>query len=236
MKITSLTNEFVKYLVKLQRKKTRDEKGEFLVEGSHLLEELKKTDLEYQTIGLSEDYDIEITQHIADKISSSKSGYQEFALVKQKDRFLEFGARHLILDDVQDPGNVGTIIRTAYSFGFDGVFLSDGCADYLNEKVIRASQGAIFHIPIYRGNLVNFIQVMKEDGIEILAANLSDRAEKLSVLNSEKFALVMGSEGQGVSNDILELADKEIIIEMSRFDSLNVGVAAGILAYHLRKQ
>ena len=160
MKITSLKNDFVKHLIKLQRKKYRDEHQEFMVEGIHLLEELKKTNLDYQTIGLSDYYDIEITQHIADKISSSKSGYDEFALVKQRKLGIELGQRHIILDGVQDPGNVGTIIRTAHSFGFDGVFLSEDSADHLNEKVIRSSQGAIFHIPIYRGGLLDFIKEM----------------------------------------------------------------------------
>ena len=235
MKITSLKNDFVKHLIKLQRKKYRDEHQEFLVEGNHLLLELKKTDLDYQTIGLSDGYDIEITQHIADKISTSKSGYNEFALVKQRKNEIELGQRHIILDDVQDPGNVGTIIRTAHSFGFDAVFLSEGSADHLNEKVIRASQGAIFHIPIYRGKLVDFTKVMKEKSIEIAVANLSDQAKNLSDVNMSKFALVMGSEGQGISKEVLELADTEIIIETSHFDSLNVGVACGILCYHFRK-
>ena len=235
MKITSLQNDFVKHLVKLQRKKYRDQHLEFLVEGAHLLQELKKTNLDYQTIGLSADHDIEITQHIADKISSSKSGTNEFALVKQSKQEIQFGRRHLILDDVQDPGNVGTIIRTAYSFGFDAVFLSEASADHLNEKVIRSSQGAIFHVPIYRGDLSLVIEAMKDRGIEILVTNLSDKAEKLSNSNSDKLSIVMGSEGQGVSQKILDLADKEVIIETSHFDSLNVGVASGILAYHFRK-
>ena len=235
MKITSLQNDFVKHLVKLQKKKYRDQQLEFMVEGAHLLQELKKTKLDYQTIGLSADYDIEITQHIADKISSSKSGASEFALVKQSKQTLQFGKRHLILDDVQDPGNVGTIIRTAYSFGFDAVFLSEASADHFNEKVIRSSQGAIFHIPIHRGDLPLLIQEMKDQGIEILVTNLSEKAEKLSNSKSDKFSIVMGSEGQGVSKEILDLADKELIIETSHFDSLNVGVASGILAYHFRK-
>lgn len=235
MKITSLQNDFIKHLIKLQRKKYRDEHHEFVVEGSHLLQELKHTDLDYRTIGLSADYDIEITQHIADKISSSKSGYDEFAIVKQQKAEIMLGQRHIILDDVQDPGNVGTIIRSAHSFGFDAVFLSDGSADHLNEKVIRASQGAIFHIPIYRGKLFEFIKEMKDENIEILVTNLSDQARKLSDINVGKFALVMGSEGKGVSKDVLELADTEIIIETSHFDSLNVGVASGILCYHFKK-
>lgn len=235
MKITSLQNNFVKHLIKLQRKKYRDEHQEFLVEGAHLLQELKKTDLEYKTIGLSDAYDVEITTHIADKISSSKSGYTEFALVKQTKFDSKHGARNLVLDDVQDPGNVGTMIRTAHSFGFDAVFLSKGSADHLNEKVIRASQGAIFHIPIVRGDLLEYLPLMKEDGLDIFVTNLSEEAKPLSDVHSEQFALVMGSEGQGVSNKVLNLATEEIIIETSHFDSLNVGVAAGILAYHFKK-
>lgn len=235
MKISSLQNDFVKHLTKLQRKKYRDVHQEFLVEGAHLLQELKKTNLEYKTIGLSEEYDIEITQPIADKISSSKSGYNEFALVKQSPIEFKFGLRHLVLDDVQDPGNVGTIIRTAHSFGFDAVFLSEGSADHLNEKVIRASQGALFHIPVFRGNIVEYIKMMKEDGFDILVTILSEKARPLNDLHSDKLAIVMGSEGQGVSKEVLALSSLEVIIETSHFDSLNVGVAAGILAYHFRK-
>ncbi|HZJ87337.1 MAG TPA: TrmH family RNA methyltransferase, partial [Erysipelothrix sp.] len=152
MKITSVQNQTIKDLVKLQHKKHRDEKNQLLIEGDHLIEEATRANLLIETYGL-ENEDVIISDNVAKKLSQTKSGSKRFALIHKPKQTLVEGARFLVLDKVQDPGNVGTCIRSAYSFGYDGVILSFDSADEFNDKSIRASQGAIFHIPTIRMDL-----------------------------------------------------------------------------------
>lgn len=233
--ITSLKNDFVKHLVKLQQKKYRDEFDEFVVEGPHLLEELSKTDYEYKTIGIESHHDYVITKEIAKKISSTESGYESFALVKKQEFTENLGTRHFILDGIQDPGNLGTIIRTAYSFGFDSIYLSRTCVDHYNDKAIRSSQGSLFHIPVFRRNIKNTIKLMKNNDIKVYATNLDEKSVELNDVRDSKVAVVLGSEGSGVSDGILNLVDKHVVIKTKNFDSLNVGIASGIIAYKLQQ-
>ena len=142
------------------------------------------------------------------------------------------------LDELQDPGNVGTILRTCLAFGYQDVFLSKGCASAYSSKTLSSSQGAIFKHNIKEGNLSpeEDILSLKEKGYKILATDLKS-SDPLKELNIEKpYALILGNEGKGVNPKILSLADKKVRIEMDGIDSLNVGVAAGILLYELKKK
>lgn len=235
MKIKSLQNSRVKHLTRLHQKKYRDQHNEVLVEGGHLLEELDKSGLDYISIGLDESFDWVITREIAQKISQTTSGSEVFALLKKPQLSPKKREKILILDRLQDPGNVGTIIRTAYSFGFDLVYASEDSADAWNDKAIRASQGAVFHLPYYRENLKTLIPKLQKDGIKVYATNLSNESVSLENLKAESLAVVLGSEGQGVSPEILKLSDEFLKIPMTHFESLNVAVAAGIICYHLQK-
>lgn len=235
MKIKSLQNSRVKHLARLHQKKYRDQYGEILVEGEHLLEELSKTDLDYIRIGLDEYSDWVITREIADKISQTSSGSEVFALLKKPKLKAKKEEKILLLDGVQDPGNVGTIIRTAYSFGFDVIYASLDTADAWNDKTIRASQGAVFHLPYHRQDLTEVIPLLKDRSISVYATYLSDESISLEAMKEEKIAVVLGSEGQGVSDEILRLSDEFLKIPMTHFESLNVAVAAGIICYHLQK-
>lgn len=235
MMIESLQNDFVKHLVKLKQKKYRDLHQEYLVEGEHLIEELKKTNLKYQIIATDGECDVKISDKIAKKISASVSGSNIFALVENKEDPIKFGKRHILVDGVQDPGNLGTMIRTAYSFGFDAIYISQTSADHLSQKTLRSSQGAVFHIPIIRCELNEIIPKMKKEGIKVYATNLSDSARSIETVKDDALAIVMGSEGQGVSKEILAIADEDVVIPSNNFDSLNVAVAQGIICYLLKK-
>ncbi|CAM3615115.1 RNA methyltransferase [Erysipelothrix urinaevulpis] len=234
--ITSVKNDFVKHLVKLKQKKYRDLHQEFLVEGEHLIQELKKSSYKYQVIGLDASCDIQVSETVCKKISDSTSGSTLFALVKMKQDVKTISSRHILIDGVQDPGNIGTMIRTAHSFGFDAIYLSNNSADHLSPKAIRSSQGAVFHIPVIRGDLREIIQALKKEKIKVYVTNLSSDSVPLESLRVEPVAIVMGSEGQGVSQEILTYADQEIIIEMNAFDSLNVAIAQGIICHYFRKK
>lgn len=235
MKITSVQNQMIKDLVKLKDKKVRDKTDSLLVEGDHLIEEARNANLIIKTLGNDQD-DIEISEHVSLKLSKTKSGSSRFAHIHKPKYELSKGSRFLVLDGVQDPGNVGTCIRSAYSFGFDGVVLSLDCADEYNDKTIRASQGAIFHMPCIRMDLSDAFDFFNTHHMKIYATHVDDKSKVLSDVNpDEHFAVVMGSEGQGVSQMTLNRKDETLHIETSHFESLNVAVACGIICYKLRK-
>ena len=143
--------------------------------------------------------------------------------------------KFLFLEDVQDPGNVGTIIRTADAAGFTGVIVSDKSADIYSLKTLRSMQGSHFHLPIYRMTSQALLEEAKEAGIPMLATTLSkDSVDYRELPSIENFVLVMGNEGQGISPLMVESADQLVHISMKgQAESLNVAVAAGILIFHL---
>ena len=139
MKIESLSNAKVKNWNKLKEKKYRDEAGLFLIEGDHLIKEALKKQMVVSTIGLNETYDYTVNPEILKKLSSQKSGAKEIAVVKKIEEKKVEGDKILILDNIQDPGNLGTIIRSAVAFNISTIILSDDCVDLYNDKLIRSS-------------------------------------------------------------------------------------------------
>jgi len=137
------------------------------------------------------------------------------------------------LDRVQDPGNLGTLIRTADAAGMDAIILGEGCADPYNPKVVRATQGSLFHLPIIKRNLATF---MDEIDMPLYGTALENAIAFKAVEPSETFALLVGNEGQGVSEELLGKTTKNLYIPIyGKSESLNVSIAAGILMYYLRK-
>lgn len=231
MKIESLSNAKVKNWNKLKEKKYRDEAGLFLIEGDHLIKEALKKQMVVSTIGLNETYDYTVNPEILKKLSSQKSGAKEIAVVKKIEEKKVEGDKILILDNIQDPGNLGTIIRSAVAFNISTIILSDDCVDLYNDKVIRSSEGMIFNINIVRKKLIEIIPKLKENGYTIYATTVNGKGY---FENDSKIALVIGNEGNGIKEDILNLCDKNITIKMNKeCESLNAGVAASILMYEL---
>jgi len=238
--ITSVQNQQIKKAKQLLEKKYRDETNTFLVEGYHILEELKETDLIVQVFvkqgcGVPNwltHYTL-VSEHIAASLSQTKSGSDVFAIVKFVESKNVNDRRVILLDGVQDPGNLGTIIRTAYSFGFDSVYCSENCADIYNDKVVRATQGALFHLNIQRLNLCAKILELKNKDILVLGTDVQGGMGLDSFLNQD-CAIVLGSEGVGVSSEVLALCDKKLFIETKQFESLNVAIACGIICHHFK--
>ena len=142
----------------------------------------------------------------------------------------------LMLDDVQDPGNLGTIIRSCVAFNIDTIILSECSVDIYNSKVLRATQGMIFNINIIEENLLKVIEDLKEKDYKIYATKVNGGKSLKNVEKSEKFAIIMGNEGNGVSKEILDVCDEYIYIDMNTScESLNVGVATSIILYELDK-
>ncbi len=239
MLITSLNNDHVKELAKLKEKKYRDSVNAFLVEGEHLVLEAYKAGLIKELI-LEKDrlFPINVpttyvTNDIIHKISCLESPSDVMAVVSKKEED-NIGEKILILDDIQDPGNLGTIIRSAVAFGIDTLVLSPNTVDLYNPKVIRSTQGMIFHLNIIIRPLNEFIENLKKDNYKILGTKVTSGIDVKDSKTYSHFALIMGNEGSGVKEEILDSCDECLYIKMNEeCESLNVGVATSILLYEL---
>lgn len=246
MLITSIQNNQVKQWKKLHMRKFRMKTNSFLVEGFHLIEEAHKSGWEIETVIVEEgiaiptwcnSYEVVyVTNHVFKEISQTEQPQGIAAEVKMKalpnkdDKFV------LLIDAIQDPGNLGTIIRTADAAGFSKVILGKGTVDLYNDKVIRASQGSIFHIPIVQGDLIDEINALKQKGVTIWASALEGAENYREVQPSDKTAIIVGNEGAGVHPSMIQLADNVVKIPIyGKAESLNVSIAAGILMYQLRE-
>ena len=223
-KITSLKNEKIKTYSKLLQKKYRDQNNMFIVEGYHLVNEAKKTNLIIEI--LTSDKNIkgtQVTPEIIKKISEAKTPQPVIAICK-KPKLKKVGQRVLVLNKVQDPGNVGTLIRSAKAFGWDTVLVQG--ADIYSPKVIRSSQGAIFHI--------NTIQIQDCEkmilGKNTVGAVLDPDAKSYKDYDGPKnnLWLILGNEGKGIESKIIKKLKHKIYIPIS-FESLNVASAGAIL-------
>ena len=241
MLITSVDNKKIKRYVSLKSNKGRKEEGLFLVEGMHMCYEANKNNLLVDLIVLenneiSFNYPGEITyvtENVMKKVSNLSNPTNVIGICKIIDNKEIIGNHLLVLDDIQDPGNIGTIIRSSKAFNVDTIILSTNSVDIYNDKVLRSTQGMIFNMKIIYGDLFDIIPKLHDNGYVILGTNVNDGEDVRSVKVS-KFALVMGNEGQGVKTEIQELCDKNLYIKMnSDCESLNVAVATSILLYEL---
>ena len=240
MLITSLDNERVKKYIKLKEKKYRDQTGEFIVEGSHLVLEAYKAGLIKELILEKEavfPLDIKDIVYLPmDKVSTVETPQTVMALCSKKEENESLGDHILMVDDVQDPGNLGTIIRSAVAFNIDTVILSKNTVDLYNPKTIRATQGMFFHINVIKKDLLEVMKYLDDIDVPVYGT-LVEHGEDVRTLNEKdkkKFALIVGNEGNGVHKEISDKCDKNLYIKMnSDVESLNVGVATSILLYEL---
>ena len=246
MLITSLDNERVKKYRKLREKKYRDRLNLFLVEGWHLVLEAYRAGLVEEVI-LTEEVACEldvpkiyVTQEIIKKITELDTPVPILALChKVENDPQKIGQRILMLDGVQDPGNLGTILRSAKAFHVDTVILGTKTVDLYNAKVLRATQGMVFHLHVIEGDLVELIPKIKKQGIPIYGTKVEsgEDVRKLETSAKTQYALVMGNEGNGVTEEVLSLCDHYLYIQMdSEVESLNVAVATSILLYELDRR
>ncbi|MCM3619391.1 RNA methyltransferase [Sutcliffiella horikoshii] len=248
--IESIKNNKVKQWKKLQKKKEREQSGTFIIEGFHLVEEALKVDNLVEVIIISEDrtipkeWDLNHVEliyavpNVFKEISETETPQGVAAICRipeENEHSILPGQKILLLDNVQDPGNVGTMIRTADAAGMDMVILGEGCADLYSSKVIRSTQGSIFHLPIVRGDLKSYINQCRELQTPVYGTSLQNGIPFHEVQPSGTFALILGNEGKGMAQEHLDMTDQNLYIPIhGQSESLNVGVAAGILMYYLR--
>lgn len=250
--ISSTKNEKIKELVKLQTAKGRKKAGMYLLEGEHLVEEAIKERAQIKLIVVTsnrlEDYqnllaqtDVQllvVSQDVFHKLSMTETTQGVLAVVEiVKQEILPHKGRFIVLDAVQDPGNLGTIVRTADAAGFDAVVLGTGTVDLYNDKVLRSMQGSHFHIPVFQANLQEYLPILKEKGVQVAVTALHRDSKDYSVLQGAiDVAIVVGNEGQGVSDDVIDLADVVVTIPMfGKAESLNVAIASALLMYKTKE-
>lgn len=254
MVISSKDNEIVKNIKKLNDKKYRDESNTFIVEGIKIVEEaidekvnikkiivceeLKNT-LPISLIEKIKSYDVVYVTEKVLKILTNVNNPQGILAVVEKNnnKEIDFNAEFfLVLDNIQDPGNMGTILRTADSINLKQIIIAKGSSDCYNPKVVRSTMGAIFRINVIECELPEMIKKLKENGIKVLSTDLNTN-ESIYDVSYNKTAVVIGNEANGVSKEVLELSDGRIKIPMmGKTESLNAGVATGIIVYEAMRK
>lgn len=255
--IQSKDNKTIKHIISLQQRKYRQKFGEYTVEGiravtdigkkgflrSILIRESKRSELEplVQTdLNVSSVYVVQ--DPIFDKIEHSVNGQGILGIAKKYvndlHSFIVEDGLYVALDGVQDPGNLGTIIRTAVAAGAKGIFLLKGTVDPFNEKCVRSTMSALCNIPIFEDvTLSEFYDFIKDNTIKTYVTSLDNAKPYHTISYSKRTMIILGNEGNGVSRDIIEMCDQAITIPMyGDIESLNVSIAAALCMYKVREQ
>lgn len=263
--ILSVQNRLVKQIAALKQKKNREETGRFMVEGVRLLEEALESGWKINTgiftenvlnsntrardiyLRLQADKDcrlVKVSDAVFAKITDTEQPQGLMAIVEKRffelDNLIEQKQRPLIivLDNLQDPGNVGTIIRTADAAQWDAVILTKGCADVYAGKTVRATMGSLFHIPVWEGiSYRQIAAVLNRWQIPLIATALGATKDYYCIDYTGAAAVVFGNEGNGISEQLLTMVDEKICIPiMGRAESLNVAAAAAVVLYEAVRQ
>ena len=233
--IESVNNQKIKDYSKLQSKKYRDESGLFIVEGTHLVEEALKKTQAVEIYSLDESH-TQVSEAVMRKLSSLNTPPQILAVCKKLEEKDIFG-NILILDNIQDPGNLGTIIRSSVAFGIDTIIVSPDTVDFYNVKTLRASEGMVFNINIVIRDLESVIPELISKGYKVFTTNVVNGTNLNELDIPDNYAIVMGNEGNGVRETIASLCNDAIYIPMNKTcESLNVAIATSIILYEFNKK
>lgn len=254
--ITSKDNSIIKEIKKLKDRKVRSAKGEFIVEGFRFVEEALKSDYEVKTLIIEESvegklssYNIDkyldsintiyVTKSIMKLLASTETPQGVLAVVKNKDiELVDDDGFYIFCDKVQDPGNLGTIIRTAHASGALGVILRKGTVDLYNDKTLRSTMGSIFNVPVvYDNDDLDTILSLKNNGFKIISSSLDTDYNFYDIDLTGKCIIVVGNEGNGISSEIFAISDEKFKIPMpGGAESLNVGIATSVIAFEAVRQ
>lgn len=249
--IQSVKNPWIKELKKYHKRKYREQDGKYLLEGFHLIEEAQKAEVSLEAVlftdrgerewqGWLGNFPTDSLYHVSEEVMKALSdlpspqGILAVARMAETEQ-TDYSGGWLLLDDVQDPGNVGTMIRTADAAGLRGVIVGSGTADIYSTKVLRSMQGSNYHLPVISLDLNEAISRFQALGTPVYGTELNPKAVSYEQLDKQKnFALLMGNEGNGVNKALLEKTNKNVYIPIhGQAESLNVAIAAGILMYKL---
>lgn len=259
--VTSLQNPVVKSAVALQQKKRRDESGLFVAEGVRLAEELIQANWEmefglFTGAALQHERSGRVIAEAASRCrmvqvsepvfaKAAETEHPQGILIAARQRIMPLGQLLTakfpllaVIDGVQDPGNLGTLVRTADAAGVDGIIVTQGAADPYSGKALRASMGSLFHLPLAIGaQRKEFSSALRQAGVRLFATALEGGSSYLAADYEGALAIVFGNEGQGVSAELLASADKRLFIPIyGRAESLNVAAAAAVILYEAARQ
>ncbi len=228
--IESIENSKIKLLLKLRLAKYRKAEQKFICEGAHLVKEAKQAGvlLEAYSLEEKEEY-IQITPTLMKKICNTDTIVSEIGLCSMLKKS-DITDKVLLLDGIQDPGNMGSLMRSACAFGFHTIFIGTGSVDIYNDKVIRSSQGAIFKLNFRFGRIS---ELVKELSHKIYSTNVIQGTPLKSVPKEKRIAVILGNEGNGISPEVQQLGFESIYIPMRNMESLNVAIAGSIILYEL---
>ncbi len=252
-KISSKDNSIYKSALKLTKKKYRDETGKYLLEGVKPVEDAVNIGIDIDTVFISDGADMKVNlpenitigleKKLFESLSDTKTTQGVIAVVRKKsyseNEFAEMtaGGNIVVMDRLQDPGNIGTIIRTAEAAGYRGIVMISGSGDVYAPKVVRAAAGSLFRMPVmFMPDASGAAEMFKRLGRKIVVTSLDNSVNCFEADLTEDIALVIGNEGRGVSESFMNCADIKVKIPMEgSIESLNAAVAAGILMYQSQK-
>lgn len=241
MLYSSVDNKKIKEMKKLNNKKYRKETGLFIIESKHLIESAYKNGFLKELILLENiEYNLNVeTNYVTEKvmkyITELDTPTNMIGICKKLTE-KELGNKIIMLDGIQDPGNLGTIIRSSVAFNVDTIILGNNTVDLYNSKVLRASEGMIFNINIIEKDLLEYISILKKQNYKIIGTKVTSGKDIKVLEKNQKLCIIMGNEGNGISTQLLNECDEYIYIKMNdKCESLNVAVATSIILYELDK-
>lgn len=254
--IQSKDNPLIKEVKKLKEKRYRLENSEFIAEGFRFVLEALQSDFDVPAVFVSEKdrhrwdkYEVVhylqkgtkvfwVTDQILKQLSSTETPQGIAAVVKIKENHIvDSHGFYILVDRIQDPGNLGTIIRTADAAGALGVICTKGTVDIYNEKTLRSTMGSIFHIPVIEAKDISIVHELKQKGFKLLVSSLEESENFYHIKFTDRFVLAVGNEGNGISDELIDLGDIRVKIPMpGEAESLNAAVAASIMMFEAVRQ
>lgn len=253
LEIESKNNNLFKEIKKLKEKKHRIKSNKYLIEGLRFVEEAIKSKVSIDSIIFTESFKeknpdlflkineniklIQMNEALLKQLCSTENPQGIVGVINMQNKELKSGELVVLVDKVQDPGNMGTIIRTAHAAGAAGIVMTKGTVDIYNDKTLRSTMGSIFYIPIVEDDSLDFVKSLKKEGYKLVVSSLQGKNNFFEENLQGKVMIAVGNEGNGVSEEVYDIADIKVKIPMpGESESLNVAVATSIMIYEKIRQ
>ncbi|HFD2044668.1 RNA methyltransferase [Clostridium perfringens] len=253
LEIESKNNNLFKEIKKLKEKKHRIKSNKYLIEGLRFVEEAIKSKVSIDSIIFTESFKeknpdlflkineniklIQMNEALLKQLCSTENPQGVVGVINMQNKELKSGELVVLVDKVQDPGNMGTIIRTAHAAGAAGIVMTKGTVDIYNDKTLRSTMGSIFYIPIVEDDSLDFVKSLKKEGYKLVVSSLQGKNNFFEENLQGKVMIAVGNEGNGVSDEVYDIADIKVKIPMpGEAESLNVAVATSIMIYEKIRQ
>lgn len=253
LEIESKNNNSFKDIKKLKEKKHRVKNNKYIIEGLRFVDEALKSGVSIDSIIFTENFKekndeffskisanvklIQMNESLLKQLCSTENPQGVLAVVNMQNKELKDGELVILVDKVQDPGNMGTIIRTAHAAGASGIVVIKGTVDIYNDKTLRSTMGSIFYIPVVEDDSLEYIKSLKEDGYRLVVSSLQGKNNFFEEDLQGKVIIAVGNEGNGISDEVYEISDVKVKIPMpGNAESLNVAVATSIMIYEKIRQ